>query len=183
MQATRENLPCSNRLLPAKPNTPQQVVSAEAGLPNTSGIAPFPSPQSQPSPLLSPCIFCSLNPAFVPLFSRLSYQALLLWSFHGKQPSLIQGNFSSRHTLWPLATPPHCRKNPGSYCLLSSLPSIPLPSSLPGQIPSHLPSHDEMTPPPGSLPSASDCSGAFFLLWLLLAHEHLCSSSSLSVSL
>lgn len=119
MQATRENLPCSNRLLPAKPNTPQQVVSAEAGLPNTSGIASF-SLSTEPT-LLSPLYLLQPHPAFVPLSAGSAIRPFLLWSFHGKQPSLIQGNFSSRHTLWPLATPPHCRENPGSYCLLSSL--------------------------------------------------------------
>ena len=133
---------------------------------HSSSLSPCP-PQPQPH-------FCA---SF-----QLSCQALLLWSFCGTQPSLIQGCFFPRHTLWPLAAPPHRRKNPGSDCLFSPLPSTPLPSSLPGQIHSHLPSPNEMTPPPGSLPAASDCSGTFFLLWLLLAHEHLCSSSSPSVS-
>ena len=108
MQATRENLPCSNRLLPAKPNTPQQVVSAEAGLPNTSGIAPFPSPQSQPSPLLSPCIFCSLNPAFVPLSTGSAIRLFSCGASMGNSPASSRaisppGTLSGHWQLHPIA--------------------------------------------------------------------------------
>lgn len=74
--------------------------------------------------------------------------------------------------LWLPAAPLHSRK-----ALFASLPSMPLSSSPPGQ----LPGPDEMMPPPGSLPSSPTRSG-HFLLWLPLLHEHLCSSSSPSVS-
>lgn len=61
MQTTRENLPCSNRLLTLKPNIPQQVSSAEVGgLQMPLKIFLFPLHRAEPAASSGPGDSCNL---------------------------------------------------------------------------------------------------------------------------
>lgn len=134
MQATRENLPCSNRLLTSKPNTPQQVSSAEVGglqMP----LKIFHFPLRRASHFLS-CPVSSTVPAS--LLVPFAGTAFRLFSREvSREPGKLPGPhlpLLPAHTSWPLATRPHSRKAPRSHCMLSSLPSMPLPSSPSGKL-------------------------------------------------
>lgn len=85
MQTTRENLPCSNRLLTLKPNIPQQVSSAEVGvLQMPLKIFLFPLHRAEPAASF-------LAPGFhSPSFISVSFlQEQLLGSLPGKFPESL----------------------------------------------------------------------------------------------